>query len=70
MAVLSGMALGLGISLFLKPLIVSQLFGVQVFDGFTLSLASLSLLATALIATFVPASRATRVDPMVGLRRE
>jgi putative ABC transport system permease protein len=67
---LSGLLLGLGISLLLKPLIASQLFGIRVFDGPTFGLASLLLAMTALAAIFVPANRATRVDPMVALRHE
>ncbi|HEV2194140.1 MAG TPA: ABC transporter permease [Candidatus Acidoferrum sp.] len=67
---LSGVALGLGASLLLKPLIASQLFGVQPLDALTMSLASLMLVMTAMLASFVPANRATRVDPMVALRHE
>lgn len=66
----SGVALGLGASLLLKPLIASQLFGVQPLDALTMSLASLSLVMTAILASYVPASRAVRVDPMVALRHE
>ena len=67
---ISGVALGLGGSLLLKPLIVSQLFGVQPLDALTLSLASLLLVMTAMLASYVPAQRAMRVDPMVALRHE
>jgi len=67
---LSGVALGLGISLLLKPLIASQLFGIRVFDGPTLGLASVLLVVTALVAISVPANRAMRVDPMIALRHE
>ena len=67
---LSGIALGLGISLLLKPVIASQLFGIQVFDGPTFSLALALLVMTALVAIFVPANRAVRVDPMIVLRHE
>jgi putative ABC transport system permease protein len=63
-------ALGLGISLLLKPLIASQLFGIKAFDGVTFSLASVLLVITALVAVFVPANRAMRVDPMIALRHE
>lgn len=66
----SGVALGLGASLLLKPLIASQLFGVQPLDALTMSLASLLLVMTAMMASYVPANRAIRVDPMVALRHE
>jgi putative ABC transport system permease protein len=66
----SGVVLGLGISLLLKPLIASQLFGIRAFDGLTLGLASVLLVVTALVAIFVPANRAMRVDPMIALRHE
>ncbi len=66
----SGVMLGLGVSLFLKPLIASQLFNVQPLDVLTLSFASLLLLITAILASYVPANRATRVDPMAALRHE
>jgi Acidobacterial duplicated orphan permease len=68
--ILSGMALGLGISLLLKPLIASQLFGIRVFDGATLALALVLLAITAMAAVFVPAKRAMRVDPVIALRHE
>jgi len=67
---LSGVALGFGISLLLKPLIANQLFGIRVFDGPAVGLASVLLLVTALVAIFVPANRAIRVDPMIALRHE
>lgn len=66
----SGVALGLGASLLLKPLIASQLFGVQPLDALTMSIASLLLVMTAMLASYVPANRAIRVDPMVALRHE
>ena len=65
-----GVALGLGASLLVKPLIASQLFGVQPLDPLTMFLASLLLVVTAILASYVPASRAMRVDPMVALRHE
>lgn len=65
-----GMALGLGISLLLKPLIAGQLFGIKVFDVATFTLASVLLAVTALVAIFVPANRAMCVDPMIALRHE
>ena len=66
----SGLVLGLGRALLHKPLIASELFGVQPLDVLTLSLASLLLVMTAMLASYVPANRAMRVDPMVALRHE
>jgi ABC-type antimicrobial peptide transport system permease subunit len=67
---ISGVALGLGGTLLLKPLIASQLFDVQPLDALTLSLASSLLVITAMLASYVPAHRAMRVDPMIALRHE
>jgi putative ABC transport system permease protein len=65
-----GVALGGGISLLLKPLMASQLFGIKAFDVASFSLASVLLAMTALVAILVPANRAMRVDPMIALRHE
>jgi putative ABC transport system permease protein len=67
---LSGVVLGLLGSLLVRPLIASQLFGVGPADLFTLIAVSLLLLGTATAATFIPARRAMRVNPMVALHYE
>jgi ABC-type antimicrobial peptide transport system permease subunit len=67
---LLGVVLGLFTFLLLRPLIASQLFGVGPTDLFTLIAVSLLLLGMAIAATFIPARRAMRVDPMVALRYE
>jgi predicted permease len=66
----AGVMLGLGVSLLLKPLIASQLFGVQPLDALTMCSASLLLIMTAMSACLVPAYRAASVDPMVALKYE
>jgi len=66
----SGILLGLLVSSVSVQLLKSQLWGVSAFDPWTLILAPVALLAAALLACFLPARRATRVDPMVALRCE
>jgi len=67
---LFGIAIGLlgswGLTRFMKGL----LFGVAPTDVLTFSLVSLSLLITAFLACYLPARRATKVDPLVALRYE
>ena len=47
-----------------------MIYGVSVFDPLTLTLASAGVLTLALAAGFLPARRATRVDPVLALRSE
>ena len=54
----------------LTRVMTSLLFGVSARDGLTFSAVTLVLLATAMLASCVPALRATRVDPVVALRDE
>jgi predicted permease len=70
--VLSAIGIGLGAigALLAGPAIESQLFGVRPRDPLTLTMVAGTLLAIALMASYLPARRATRVDPLVALRGE
>ena len=65
-----GLTIGFGASIGLTQLISSQLWGVQATDPLTFALVILGLGAVALLACYVPARRALRVDPAVALRIE
>jgi putative ABC transport system permease protein len=65
-----GLAVGLGASLAVTRYIASFLYGVTAMDARTLAGAVIFFGAVAAIAGFVPARRASRLDPMVALREE
>jgi ABC-type antimicrobial peptide transport system permease subunit len=65
-----GAAIGLLASLAFSRLLKSQLFQVSAFDPLTFTVTAMVLIAAALLATYIPARRATRVDPMEALRYE
>jgi ABC-type antimicrobial peptide transport system permease subunit len=67
---LAGLVLGVPAAIFAARLISSQLFGVTPADVTTLIGAGLVLTVVALVAAYVPARRATKVDPLVALRYE
>lgn len=67
---MAGVALGLVASFGITGLIRAQLYGVTPTDPFILSAVAILLIAVALFACWIPARRATRVDPIVALRKE
>ncbi len=67
---LTGLVLGLAGALAASRALSSMLFGVTAGDGATFGGAAAALLTVALVASYLPARRAARVDPMVALRTE
>jgi predicted permease len=65
-----GVAIGLALSAGLTKLIARFLYGVTPTDGVTFALGALVLGVVAAAASYIPALRATRVDPLVALRTE
>src|SRR6266542_956676 len=68
--VLAGVAIGLSAAFAATRLVTSLLFGLTATDPLTITLAALVMLTTALVACWIPAWRATKVDPMIALSCE
>jgi putative ABC transport system permease protein len=67
---LTGVAIGAVLALGLTHFIASILYGVKPTDPLTYVAVGTGLIAVALLACYIPARRATKVDPMVSLRYE
>jgi ABC-type antimicrobial peptide transport system permease subunit len=65
-----GVAIGVPAALLSSRLVTSMLFGLHGNDPFSLVAAILVVLSIAALAGYLPAQRASRVDPMVALRYE
>src|SRR5262245_38391736 len=68
--VLAGIAIGLSLALFSTRLLSSFLFGLSPTDSGAIALSTILLILVALAACWIPARRATKIDPMVALRAE
>ena len=70
--ILTGIGIGIGLPAAwgLTRMVSSQLYGIEANDSLTIAAATLGIALVALLAGYVPAQRATRVDPMRALRWE
>ena len=65
---LSGIAIGIAVTLSLTRLMSNLLFGITPSDPPTIAAVAILLLLFALLSSYLPARRATRVDPLIALR--
>jgi putative ABC transport system permease protein len=65
-----GVALGIGAAVFLTPVMAALLYGVRPTDPMTYAAVALALAAVTLLATYLPARRASGVEPVIALRSQ
>jgi ABC-type antimicrobial peptide transport system permease subunit len=65
-----GTAIGLAVALILTRVLGSVVFGVATTDALAFAVVAIGALVVGLLACYIPAHRATKVDPLVALRRE
>jgi len=65
-----GLVIGLPSAFILTRVMSTLLFGISATDPITFLGISLAVLAVALLASYIPALRATKVDPMIALRAQ
>jgi len=63
-------ALGIGGAVVASRLVASVLFGIAAFDPLTIAAATILMITTSALAAYLPALRASRVEPLVALRYE
>jgi len=66
----AGIAIGIGLALAVTRVMTALLYGVEPTDPSTIAIVSLTLGVVAFVASYLPARRAARVDPLVALRYE
>ena len=65
-----GVVLGIGAAVFLTPVMSALLYGVSPMDPMTYAAGAIALGAVTLIATYLPARRASGVEPVIALRSQ